>query len=164
MDRSHFISHFQFRAKRHLPRPVRPPGLKTRLDIRPMRFPVGLEQLTAGVPEVEANAAPANTAFYLGRVKEVGEDAVLALVWECPSGREALATLSVREDFGGEPPVPGSLLHIWTWVELPGQDVRQPRRKIAVEAPQLSEAEQAELQSFLASLEAEDSNRGGDDA
>ena len=164
MARSHFVSHFRFRAERHLPRPVRPPGLKTQLDIRPMRFPVGLEQLTAGAPETEATAAPVNMAFYLGRVKEISGDVVLALVWESPSGREALATLSVHADFGGDPPVPGSLLHIWTWVELPGQDVRQQRRKVQIETPQLSAAEQAELQSFLVSLEAEDANRGKDDA
>ena len=154
MERSHFVSHFQFRAERHLPRPVRPPGMKTRLDIRPMRFPVGLEQLVAGPPETAADAAPVNAAFYLGRVKEVSGDAVLALIWECPSGREALTTLSVQKDFDGEPPIPGSLLKVWTWVELPGQRVRRLRHKVEVEAPELSEEEEEEIEAFLASLEA----------
>jgi hypothetical protein len=160
MERSHFVSHFPLRAERHLPRPLRPLGLKTRLDIRPTRFPVGLEHVVLGVPGGQAGSAPANAAFYLARVKEVSGDGVVALVWECPSGREALATLSVREDFAGEPPLPGSMLKIWTWVELPGQDVRRMRRRVEGGQPQLSESERAELQAFLESLEEEDAKQG----
>ncbi|WP_309896699.1 hypothetical protein [Archangium sp.] len=163
MAGSDFVSQFRHRALRHLPRAVRPLGLETRLDIRPMRFAVGLERPVHWERLVEAREAPSHAAFYLGRVKEVGEDGVLALAWEYPSGRESLATLSVRDDFGGEPPVPGSLLRIWTWVELPGGDERQPRRKVEVEQPHLSDSARDELKAFLQSLENEDLERTGDE-
>ncbi|HEX5751289.1 MAG TPA: hypothetical protein VFZ09_34010 [Archangium sp.] len=128
-----------------------------------MRFAVGLERPIHWERLADARSAPSRVAFYLGRVKEVDEREVLALVWEYPSGRESLASLLVRVDFKGEPPVPGSLLRIWTWVELPGRGARRQRRKVEVEPLRLSEAAQEELDSFLASLEAEEPERSEDD-
>jgi hypothetical protein len=163
MERSELVNQFRHRALRHLPRPVRPLGLRTRLDIRPMRFAVGLERPVHWERLAEARTAPSQAAFYLGRVREVGEDTVLALVWEHPSGRESLASLSVQADFGGEAPTPGTLLRIWTWVELPGGGHQQLRRKVEVEPHRLSDEERAELEDFLASMRAEGLEQDGDD-
>jgi hypothetical protein len=150
---SGFINQFQHRALRHLPRKVRPLGMTTRLDIRPTRFALGLDQPVHWERLAEAHSAPCRTAFYLGRVKDVTEGDAVALLWEYPNGRESLTSLSVRRDFGGEPPAPGSLLRIWTWVELPGEGQHLARRKIEVKAPVLSEAARAELEAFLATLD-----------
>lgn len=163
MERSDFVSRFRHQPLRHQPRPLRPLGLVTRLDIRPMRFAVGLERPVHWARLAEAKSAPSRAAFYLGRVKEVDEREVLALVWEYPSGRESLASLSVRVDFKGEPPVPGSLLRIWTWVELPGKGARRQRRKVEVEPLRLSKAAQEELEAFLDSMDAEQPERSEDD-
>ncbi len=152
MAGSDFINQFQHRALRHLPRQVRPLGLRTRLDIRPLRFAVGLDRPVDWARFAGMNEAPSRAAFYLGRVRDVAEDVVVALLWEYPSGRESLATLSVQADFEGEPPPPGSLLRIWTWVELPGDGGQFPRRKVELQVPVLSDAAQEELEEFLATL------------
>jgi len=59
------------------------------LELRPARFVLGLEEPLHWSKLKEANGAPVNGAFYIGRVEEVTDDEVLATVWERPSGREA---------------------------------------------------------------------------
>lgn len=111
-----------------------------------------------------ARSAPLCPAFYLGRVEEVMGDEVLATVWERPSGREASTTLSVRKNLGGQPPPPGSLLRIWTWLELPGGGEQVSRLKVEVEPPRLSEPEREKLREVLESLKQDGSEGGEHDA
>jgi hypothetical protein len=151
---SAFVTGERYRAWRYPHIPVRPLGLETRLDIRPKRFVVGLGEEEAWKEPLTARSAPMRRAFYLGRVEEAGRgDEVLATVWECPSGREALATLAVAQDFKGETPTPGSLLRIWTWVELPGHGECTEHREVRVKPPELSAEERQELRAFLDELE-----------
>jgi len=152
---SKLVNQFRHRADRYLPRPVRAPGLETRLELRPARFALGLGEFFRWDEIDEARNAPVNGAFYLGRVEEVSGDDVLATVWERPSGREASTTLSVKDNFQGKAPASGNLLRIWTWVELPGQDERVPRLKVEVEEPQLTDTERQELRALAESLEKE---------
>lgn len=150
---SKLINQFRRRTFRHLPRPVRPPGLETQLELRPARFALGLGERVKWHALKEAEDAPVNGAYYLGRVEEVVGDEVLATLWERPSGREASTTLSVKEQLRGEAPAPGSLLRIWTWVELPGNGEQRPRLKVEVERVQLDESERSELLALARSLE-----------
>lgn len=162
---SAFINSWKYRARRYPPLPVRPLGLETRLDIRPKRFVVGLGEEDAWREPPTARSAPMRRAFYLGRVEEAGPgDEVLATVWECPSGREALATLSVAQDFQGEAPAPGSLLRIWTWLELPEPGRCIERREVQVKPIELSAEEREELRAFLEELKAQPPEREEEDA
>ena len=162
---SAFIKSGKHRPWRYPPLPVRPLGLETCLDIRPKRFVVGLGEEEAGKEPGTARSAPMRRAFYLGRVEEAGPgDEVLATVWECPSGREALATLSVAQDFHGEAPTPGSLLRIWTWLELPGDGECIERREVQVKPVELSTRERQELQAFLDELGAHEQEPEAEDA
>jgi len=149
---SRFISRFQHRAFRHLPRPVRSPGLETRLDLRPARFVLGLGEPVHWTRLEEAESAPVSGAFYLGRVEDVTGDEVLATLWERPSGREASTTLSVETDLGGTSPPPGSMLRIWTWMELPGEGQEVARLKAEVDAPRPNAAERQALLELARSL------------
>ncbi|NOK09493.1 hypothetical protein [Corallococcus exercitus] len=100
----------------------------------------------------DAQAAPVGGAFYVGRVEEVGEDDVVATLWERPSGREASTALSVTDHLGGRKPPPGSLLRIWTWVELPGGDKQVPRIKVKIEEPRVTEEGRKQLLDIAESL------------
>lgn len=153
MSDSRFVSRFQHRAFRHLPRPVRSPGLETRLDLRPARFVLGLEEPVHWTRLEEAESAPVSGAFYLGRVEDVTGDEVLATLWERPSGREASTTLSVATDLSGTSPPLGSMLRIWTWMELPGGGQEVARLKVEVTAPRPSEVEREVLLELAKSLE-----------
>lgn len=164
MGSSRFVSHFRHRAPRHLPGPPRPRGLETRLDLRPARFVVGVGESVRWADMAGAHDAPVCLAFYLGRVEEVMGDEVLATIWERPSGREASTMLSVQKDLKGQPPAPGSLLRIWTWLELPGEDERVPRLKVEVVPPRLDEPERQRLRELVATLKQEASERGEHDA
>jgi hypothetical protein len=164
MGASKFVSRFQHRALRHLPATPRLPGLESRLDLRPARFVVGLRERVHWTELAGARSAPLCPAFYLGRVEEVEEEQVLATVWERPSGREATATLSIPKDLGGRRPPLGSLLRIWTWVELPGGGAQVPRLQVEIERPRLSETERQKLRASLDSLKQDGGERGKHDA
>jgi hypothetical protein len=97
-------------------------------------------------------------------VEEVMEHEVLATVWERPSGREASVTLSVKDQLKGQRPAPGSLLRLWTWLELPGGDERVPRLKVEVEPPRVDERERQRLRELVETLKHEVAERGGHDA
>lgn len=155
MEHSYFIRSMRFRAFRHLPSRGRPFGLVSQLELRPARFLLGLGERVRWEQLEQARSAPANVAFYLGRVEEVSGDEVVATVWERPSGREAATVLSVLEHLQGQRPPPGSLLRIWTWVELPGGGQQIPRHAVKVERPHLNEQERSELRKVLDLLEAQ---------
>lgn len=154
MGHSYFTRSMRFRAFRHLPSRGRPFGLVSQLELRPARFLLGLGERVRWEQLEQARSAPVNVAFYLGRAEEVSGDEVVATVWERPSGREAATVLSVPEHFQGQPPPPGSLLRIWTWVELPGGGQQIPRHEVKVERPHLNEQQRAELRELLDSLQA----------
>jgi hypothetical protein len=154
---SAFVRQLKHRARRFLPGPTRPPSLVTQLPVRPARFPVGLSEPVQWDDLPEAASAPLTPAFYLGRVEETGADgAVVATLWERPSGRELSTTLSVSEHFQGQAPLSGSLLRVWTWVELlEGEDHRATARnrvKVSVETPEASEKELKQTQHLLERL------------
>jgi hypothetical protein len=156
MGRPYFIRSMRFRAFRHLPSPGRPLGLVSQLELRPARFLLGLGEKVRWEQLDKARSAPVNVAFYLGRVEEVAEDEIVATVWERPSGREAATVLSMAKHLPGQrPPPPGSLLRIWTWIELPGGGQQVPGLKVEVERPHLDEQQRAELRKFLDSLKAQ---------
>jgi hypothetical protein len=165
MGSSRFVSRFKHRARRYLPAATRPPGeLYSRLDLRPARFVVGLGEPVRWAALSGADAAPVCPAFYLGRVEEVTEEEVLATVWERPSGREATTALSIEEQLGGRRPPPGSLLRLWTWVELPGGGEQVPRLEVEVEPPRVEEPERQRLRALVESLKQEVSERGEHEA
>jgi hypothetical protein len=164
MGASRLVRHFRHRAARHLPGAPRPPGLETRLDLRPARFVVGAGERVHWSEMADEQGAPVCPAFYLGRVEEVMEDEVLVTVWERPSGREASVSLSVENQLEGRRPAPGSLLRLWTWLELPGGDERVPRLKVEVESPRLDEPERQRLRTLVETLKHEVTERGGHDA
>jgi hypothetical protein len=134
--------------------------LETRLDLRPARFVVGVGESVRWTDLVEERAAPVCPAFYLGRVEEVMEDSVLATIWERPSGREASTTLSVQTQLNGQCPPPGSLLRLWTWLELPGGGEQVSRLKVEVEPPRLDELERQRLRALVETLKHEAPERG----
>lgn len=164
MGSSRFVRHFEHRALRHLPGPPRPSGLETRLDLRPARFVVGLGEPVQWAGLAGQGGAPVCPAFYLGRVEEVVEDEVLVTVWERPSGREATTALSVEEHLGGRRPPVGSLLRLWTWLELPGEGKQVERLRVEVQPPRLDESERQWLRGVVAELKREASEHGEHDA
>ncbi|KFA93010.1 hypothetical protein Q664_12070 [Archangium violaceum Cb vi76] len=111
-----------------------------------------------------AHAAPVCPAFYLGRVEEVMEHEVLATVWERPSGREASVTLSVQEQLKGQRPAPGSLLRLWTWLELPGEGEQVPRLEVVVESSRLDAPGRQRLRELVETLRHEVWERGEHDS
>lgn len=164
MGTSKLVRKRRHRAMRHLPGPARPRGLEThRLELRPARFVVGVGEPVRWSLLAWAHAAPVCPAFYLGRVEEVMEDEVLVTVWERPSGREASVTLSVEKELKGQRPAPGSLLRLWTWLELPGGDERVPRLQVEVESSRLDEPERQRLRALVETLKHEIAERGGHD-
>lgn len=127
-------SHFVRRVPRYpvrflLPTGPKPIGLERRVPVRPARFVVGLDELVdseedRALPPIPVQSAPLRVASYLGRVEEVDPaGALTATVWEIPSGREAITTLSPADSaiVGTFEPMPqsGDLLRIWTWIEFP---------------------------------------------
>lgn len=165
MGASRFVSRFKHRASRYLPASARPPGaLRSQLDLRPARFVVGMGEPVRWSTLAGAGAAPVCPAFYLGRVEEVTEEEVLATVWERPSGREASTALSLDEHLGGRRPPPGSLLRLWTWVELPGGGEQVPRLEVKVELPRLEESERQRLRVLVESLKQEVSEQSEHEA
>ena len=130
-----------------------------RPPIRPARFPVGLDLEEADPVRLpkrvtdRLESAPVKPAFYLGRVEEVDSEGELTVrMWEWPSGRETLASLSADEHLEGPRPRPGDLLHVWTWIELPGSGEVDRRVAVQLEKPRLEEQEREALRRLLDSL------------
>jgi hypothetical protein len=125
--------------------------------VRPARFVVGLDELVGAdedkaLPPISVKSAPLRVANYLGRVEELNETGkITATVWEIPSGREAVTTLSptdpaiIRESFE-PPPELGDLLRIWTWVELAqdGSGSEQPQVFFNIETDETDEGDEAD--------------------
>jgi hypothetical protein len=123
--------------------------------VRPARFAVGLGERVQWEHLAVAKGAPLLPAFHLGLVEEVvpAEDLVLITLWERPSGRESATELSIREHLHGEVPVPGALLRLWTWMELPSEG-GQPVSRVHVEVEQahLTDAEREHLGVLIEKL------------
>jgi hypothetical protein len=136
-----------------VPALVRTTDFETDLDLRPARFTIGLGERVRWEDLPWADSAPSCGAFYLGRADAVTDEEVLATLWERPSGREATTTLNIRDHFEGQPPNPGDLLRIWTWVELPGEGEQRPGIKVTVETRELTEAERRHLGEVADKLE-----------
>jgi hypothetical protein len=156
--KSAFTRQFRHRARRFLPGPTRPPGLTTRLPVRPARFAVGLGEPVRWAEFPSTGSAPLLPAFYLGRVEEVSpEGSVLVVLWERPSGRELSTALSAERDFpAGGRPVPGDLLRVWTWVELrereDGRCDQVEQIRVEREPPRLTEGERESLIALVVEL------------
>lgn len=125
------------------------------VDQRPMRFAVGLEQFGAGVMREELCASPPlDPAVYLGRVEEIeASGAVIATVWEYPSGRESVAVLPA--DALSQPNThPGASLRIFTWMEWPRESAAPgPRVHVEVRNKQLSAQDMADIRQLLDELQ-----------
>jgi hypothetical protein len=129
------------------------PHLHRRVDTRPARFVIGLDE---DVDWRWLDGTPVNPAFYLGRVEEVTADgSVVTTLWERPSGREAFAPLSLAEHFAGQAPSPGDLLRIWTWMELREDQPPVDHYRIEVETQTLSEEERELLTELVDELKRE---------
>jgi hypothetical protein len=150
--KSHFITRGPpRRPERFVPAQLGPPQLQRQVDVRPGQFVVGLDE---DVSWDDLPVTPINPAVYLGRVEEVTrEGLVVATLWERPSGREAIATLSVDDDFGRDAPSAGDLLRIRTWVEICEGGETRARSHVKVETQQLSSDERAELKRVRDALE-----------
>jgi len=148
---SRFVRRIPRYPARFLPTDPRPVSLERRVPVRPARFVVGLDELIGSeedqaLPPIPVRYAPLRVASYLGRVEEIdsaGE--ITATVWEIPSGREAVTTLSPTDPAvvpgAFEPtPQPGDLLRIWTWVELPAEGPEEHRVFFKIEADETDEA------------------------
>lgn len=102
------------------------------------------------------DGAPNRRAFYAGRVDEVDlKGGVHATLYEWPSGRAIFVALDglLAEELEGPAPAPGDVLHVWTWIELPGGGRRVVRRFVHVLRRALSEEEREELRRIAKELE-----------
>lgn len=169
-QRSWFVRPLPLRPQRWLGPPARRPRFGARLQplaLAPQRFAVGAldpawlsghesaDSVPLPRPWPKAPAsAPVNLAFYYGRVSSATtEDGqVSATLWERPSGRSLLASLPWDRTFRPDPPKPGDLLLIWTWVELPGGGAIHERLFIQVVERPVSAAERAEVARILEML------------
>lgn len=153
MTGSRFVRRVPRHPRRFLPTAPKPVRLKRHVSVRPARFVVGLDELVGAdedqaLPPISVDSAPLRVANYLGRVEELDEAGeITATVWEIPSGREAVTTLSptdpavVRESFE-PPPEPGDLLRIWTWVELPPNGSEKPRVFFKIDSDEVDQVDQ----------------------
>ena len=87
-----------------------------------------------------------------------------ATLWEWPNARELIASLPLEEYFPGEKPAPGSLVRLWTWLELPGGGEVIPRHHAELQQPpKPSQDERERLRKLLDSLGVPTVTMGGDD-
>jgi len=86
----------------------------------------------------KVGTAPMQLHHYVGRVEEWPSrqtPEVTVTLWQWPSGRELISTLSVRRHLKGARPPEGSFVRVWTWLELPGRDRRIAKIHVKVEEP-----------------------------
>lgn len=132
--------------------------LISNIPVAPSRFfiqgwlPAGSTLEPPRPPDEALTDAPVDVAFYVGRVDDVAGDQVGVRLWEWPSGRELVATFSAAQHLAGEPPNPGSMLRIWTWLELPGNGREVSRHRVECEPKILSEEERSRLRAELEAL------------
>jgi hypothetical protein len=162
VSRSWFIRSVPRYPARFLPTAAKEAHLGRRVPVRPARFVVGLEEHEEPWPaEVvgQLQGAPQRAAIYLGRVEEVGPKGELTVtVWETPSGREAVTTLSagdaviLPELTTEQRPEIGDLLRIWTWIELDERGNQTPRVVYRVVPDEPDQADLARLDQVISAL------------
>ena len=106
-----------------------------------------------------AQSAPTRRAFYVGRLVDPdGEEAVIAELWEVPSGRAALARLPLARWAGRlgvtatEPWFIGAWVRVWTWEDSAGE----PFLLWAAERPPLTDTQRARLAALVMGAEGEE--------
>jgi hypothetical protein len=132
--------------------------------MKPWRFAVGLSIISpqgrplpppAAIAEHGTN--PVHVQFFIGRIEELdGSQQILARLWERPSGRESLVPLSATEHLRGQRFRPGSMLHVWTWVEYDNEGRRHDWAWIEVQPLQLTPGEREVIRRIAQAPEAPD--------
>jgi hypothetical protein len=157
-ERTWFVRPVPRRPKRFFVELGDRPHVSRQLAAHPSRFVVGLDDFDTaerkGNPPVRAtNGGVVRLEHYVGRVVDVAEGGdVIVRVWQRPNGREGTAVLSWDGDFPGEKPVPGSVVYIWAWLELPGDGEVVRRRFVEVENKVIDSAGRGQIADLLARL------------
>lgn len=94
-------------------------GFVTSLPHRPLRFAVGLREQVSP----DRIKAPIQQTYYLGRVEDIDESGIVAVVWESPNGWRHTARIENADLATPRATKVGDLVRLWTWatIEGPGQ-------------------------------------------
>lgn len=131
---------------------------------KPWRFAIGLSIIppqTRPLPPPAAIAEhgtnPVHVQFFIGRIEESdSSEQILARLWERPSGRESLVPLSAMEHLREQRYRPGSMLHVWTWVEYDDEGNRRDWAWIEVQTVNLTPEEREAIRRISQAPEVQD--------
>jgi len=113
-----------------------------RVAVQPSPFQVD-RPLRHPIPARAMPVSPVRVEVFLARVDDRLGDVLPLTVWELPSWRRLetaldLSTLDRSSELEGEDPLPGDLLWLWTWTDLPDEGEPIDRIYVRLERPPVS--------------------------